>query len=312
MRREVRPTAPEAPGCSSVVPLPVEDISRLIPVETVATSGDRGWRGVRSNRFRYATEGFYLPGFKGHAVVVHLGPAAELAERAEGRLHKALVRKGDVSIVPAGLESEWWWADGKKVDRVHTYLDPALLRETASEAGADPDRVEVLNSVAVRDPFLERVGMALLEEIASGGLAGRLYAESLASVLAVHLLRNHSSLGRGASRSLNPERAGRLPEASLRAAQDYVDDNLSGDLSLAEIAAAAHLSPFHFARAFKRSTGLSPHQYVMRRRIERARELLVGTELSVGVVARRVGFSSPSHFTQQFRRIVGLAPSAFR
>ena len=85
----------------------------------------------------------------------------------------------------------------------------------------------------MRDPFLEQAGMALLEEIASGGPAGRLYAESLASVLAVHLLRNHSSLGRGASRSLDPERAGRLPEASLRAAMDYVGDNLSGDLSLA-------------------------------------------------------------------------------
>lgn len=312
MRREAQPTAPAAPESRSVAPLPVEDISRLIPVETVATSGDRGWRGLRSNRFRYATEGFYLPGFKGHAVVVHLGPTAELAERAEGRLHRALVRKGDVSVVPAGLESEWWWEDGKKVDRVHTYLDPALLREAASEAGADPDRVEVLNSVSVRDPFLEQAGMALLEEIASGGPAGRLYAESLASVLAVHLLRNHSSLGRGASRSLDPERAGRLPEASLRATMDYVGDNLSGDLSLAEIAATVNLSPYHFARAFKRSIGLSPHRYVVRQRIERAKELLTNTDLPVGEVAKRTGFASPSHFSQQFRRAVGVAPSAFR
>jgi AraC family transcriptional regulator len=91
-----------------------------------------------------------------------------------------------------------------------------------------------------------------------------------------------------------------------------VGDNLSGDLSLAEIAAAFNLSPYHFALAFKRSTGLSPHQYVLRRRIERARELLAGTDLPVGVVARRVGFSSPRHFAQQFRGIVDVAPSAFR
>ncbi len=289
----------------------VEDISRLIPVETVSSSEDRGWRGVEARRFRYATEGFYLPGFAGHAVVIHLGPTAELAERAEGRLHKALVRRGDVSVVPAGLESEWWW-DGKKVDRLHTYLDSGAFREVAAEAGADPDQLEVLNSVAVRDPLLAQTGMALLEELGAGGPGGRLYAESLASILSVHLLRRHSSLCRGASRRLGLERTGKLSEASLRAATDYVGDNISGDLSLAEIAAAAHLSPYHFARAFKRSTGLSPHRYVVGQRIERAKDLLGNTDLPVGEVATRVGFASPSHFAQQFRRDVGVSPSAFR
>lgn len=296
---------------TNVSPAPVEDISRLIPVETVSSSRHLGWRGIEASRFRYATEGFYLPGFVGHAVVFHLGPTAELVERAEGHLHRAMVRQGDVSVVPAGLESEWWW-DGKAVDRLHAYLDPALLRETAAEAGTDPERLELLNSVATRDPLLERTGISLLEELASGGLASRLYAESLASVLAVHLLRRHSSLGRGPSQRLDPEGGGRLSETSLRTALDYVGDNLSGDLSLAEIAAAVNLSPYHFARAFKRSTGLSPHRYVVRQRIERAKELLTNTDLPVGEVAKRTGFASPSHFSQQFRRAVGVAPSALR
>lgn len=187
-----------------------------------------------------------------------------------------------------------------------------MFREVATEAGADPERLEALNSVAVRDPHLQQTGIALLEEIVSGGPADRLYAESLARVMAVHLLRRHSSLGRGSLRRLlDPERVGRLSEASLRAATDCIGENLSGDLSIAGIA-AANLSPYHFARAFKRSTGLSPHQYVLRRRIEQARELLEGADLPVGVVARRAGFASPSHFAQQFRRIVGASPSAFR
>lgn len=292
--------------------LPVESISRVIPVETVASSEGRGWKGLEASRFRYATEGFYLPGFSGHAVVVHLGSTAGLVEREEGRLHRAVVRRGDVSVVPAGLESEWWWEDGREVDRLHTYLDPAVFRWVAAEAGAEPERVEVLNSVAMRDPLLEQIGTALLEELTSGGPAGRLYAESLTQVLAVHLLRHHSSLGRGPSRKLGRESAGHLSEAALRSVTDYVDDNLAGDLSLAEIAAAANLSPYHFARTFKRSTGLSPHQYVMHRRIERAKELLRSTDLPVSVVARRVGFANPSHFAQQFRRIVGVPPSALR
>jgi AraC family transcriptional regulator len=290
----------------------VDSISRVIPVETVVSSEGRGWQGLEASRFRYATEGFYLPGFAGHAVVVHLGPAAELVEKEEGRLHRAVVRRGDVSVVPAGLESEWWWEDGREVDRLHTYLDLAVFHRIAQEAGTEPERLEVLNSVAVRDPLLERTGMDLLEELVAGGPADRLYAESLAQVLAVHLLRRHSSLGRGPSRRLDPERTGRLSEASLRSVTDYVGDNLSGDLSLAEMAAATNLSPYHFARTFKRTTGLPPHRYVLRRRIERARELLEGTDLPIGEVAKRVGFASPSHFSQQFRRIVGVAPSDLR
>ena len=312
MRREERSPASLAPGHVSPSPRSVDSISRVIPVETVVSSENRGWRGLEASRFRYATEGFYLPGFAGHAVVVHLGPTAELVEREEGRLHRAVVRRGDVSVVPAGLESEWWWEDGREVDRLHTYLDLAVFRRIAQEAGTAPERLEVLNSVAVRDPLLEQTGMALLEELVSGGPAGQLYAESLAQVLAVHLLRRHSSLGRGLSRRLDPERAGRLSEASLRSVIDYVGDNLSGDLSLAGMASAASLSPYHFARTFKRTTGLPPHQYVLYRRMERAKELLKSTELPVGEVARRVGFASPSHFSQQFRRIVGVAPSDLR
>jgi AraC family transcriptional regulator len=312
VRGKERSPASLMPGDGDPSPPPVDSISRVIPVETVASSEDRGWCGLEASRFRYATEGFYLPGFAGHAVVVHLGPTAELIEREEGHLHRATVRRGDVSVVPAGLESEWWWVEGREVDRLHTYLDPTVFGRAAEEAGTDPERLEVLNSVAVRDPFLERTGMALLEELVSGGAADRLYAESLAQVLAVHLLRRHSSLGRGPSRGLDPERTGRLSEASLRSVTDYVGDNLSGDLSLAEIAAVANLSPYHFARTFKRSTGLSPRQYVLHRRVERAKELLKGTDLPVGVVALRAGFASPSHFSQQFKRIVGTPPSAFR
>lgn len=290
---------------------PVRDISRVIPVETVYSSAQHAWRTIQASRFRYATEGFYLPGFASHAVVIHLGPTAELAERAEGQLYEALVRAGDVSVVPAGLESEWWW-DGKQVDRLHTYLDTELLDEVAMEAGINADRLEVLNSVATRDPLLQQTGMALVQELESGGLAGKAYAESLAGVMALHLLRRHSSLGRRAFRRLDSEGVGKLSASSLRKATDYIGDNLSDDLSLTKIAAAADLSPYYFARAFKRSTGLSPHQYVLRSRISRAKDLLVGTDLPVGEIAMRVGFATPSHFAQQFRRIVGMAPSDLR
>jgi AraC family transcriptional regulator len=78
------------------------------------------------------------------------------------------------------------------------------------------------------------------------------------------------------------------------------------------MAAAANLSPYHFARSFKRTMGITPHQYALRRRIERAKEMLLETNLPIGDVARRAGFVSPSHFSQQFKRAVGVPPSALR
>jgi AraC family transcriptional regulator len=90
-----------------------------------------------------------------------------------------------------------------------------------------------------------------------------------------------------------------------------VGDNLAADLTLAEIAHEVGMSPYHFSR-IKLSTGLPPHQYVMRQRIERAKALLTNTDLPVGVVAQEVGFASPSHFAQQFRRLVGTSPRSFR
>jgi AraC family transcriptional regulator len=93
---------------------------------------------------------------------------------------------------------------------------------------------------------------------------------------------------------------------------DFVDDNLSMDLGISEMAGVANLSPYHFSRQFKRSTGLSPHQYVIGRRVERARELLSGTDLSVGAVASAVGFAHQSHLAYHVRRRFGVAPSSLR
>jgi AraC family transcriptional regulator len=166
--------------------------------------------------------------------------------------------------------------------------------------------------LGVRDPQIEHAAMSLLSELRSDDLGGRIYAESLANVLAVNLLRHHSSLGRSSVRKLEHDRPNGLSKASLRAALDYVGDNLAADLSLAEVSHKVGMSPYHFSRMFKLSTGFSPHQYIMRQRIERAKALLMNTDLPVGTVAQEVGFASPSHFAQQFRRLVGVSPRSFR
>ena len=111
---------------------------------------------------------------------------------------------------------------------------------------------------------------------------------------------------------LEAERIGGLPACRLRRVTAYIDENLHRELRLAELGAIAHMSPFHFARLFKRSTGVPPHQFVLQRRVEQARVRLVTQPLEVAEIARSVGFQAPSHFTTTFRRITGMTPTAYR
>ena len=141
---------------------------------------------------------------------------------------------------------------------------------------------------------------------------GDLYAQSLTNVLMIHLLRHHSSLGRREARKIERGYTGALPKRTLRSVVDYVEDNLVHDLALDELAGVAHMSPYHFSRRFKRSTGLSPHQYVVRKRVERAKELLANTELTLFEVALSVGFADQSHLAKHTKRLLGVSPKSFR
>ena len=103
-----------------------------------------------------------------------------------------------------------------------------------------------------------------------------------------------------------------LSGSRLRRVAEYIQQNLDKDLSLAELAAVVYISPYHFARLFKDSTGVPPHRFVVRQRIARARGVLVTPELSIAQVSRMVGFRTPSHFTTVFRRVLGVTPRAYR
>jgi AraC family transcriptional regulator len=177
----------------------------------------------------------------------------------------------------------------------------------AAEAGLNPDAAELVEAFGARDPQLAHAGMSLLSELRSRAPGGRIYAEALATVLAVQLLRRHSSLGRPALRGLSG-----LPPTALKRAIDYIEANLADDLALAAVAEAASYSPYHFARLFKASTGCSPHQYIIRRRVERARLLLATTDRPLAFIAREVGFASGSHLALHFRRLLGVPPADYR
>ena len=212
--------------------------------------------------------------------------------------------RGNVCVLPSGLKHQA--ALEGHSEHLALYVDPRLITRAASEADL-PVSVEIVERYTRRDNVIGSVGMALLGELESEGLSGRLYAESLANVLAVHLLRHYSI---STSRSLTF--TGGLSAKRLREVIEFISDNYTRDLKLAELAQVAGMSSFHFAREFKRTTGTTPHQYLIKFRVERAKALLARRDLPLIEVGLQTGFSHQSHFTRLFRRVTGLTPNAYR
>jgi AraC family transcriptional regulator len=157
-------------------------------------------------------------------------------------------------------------------------------------------------------PELRSAMLAVDAELRAGGLGGPLLAESLATILCVHLIRHITG-----PRQRTTAADGVLPRCKLHRVIQYIMENLDGSPTLARMAAVAHLSPYHFARQFRAATGLAPYQYVIARRVERAQQLLrQEDELGLAEVAFRAGFSDQSHFSSHFKRMVGVTPRQFR
>lgn len=279
------------------------DIFELDP--PILSSGPLGWNGVVAGRFRHSPAEHQFPKLPEDTVSLYLGQPVRSVRWSGDRMREGTTSKGDVTIKTAGQPAGWLF--DKDVDLLVMRFSPAFLDHVAEENGLNAGAVELRPSFDGRDDAVKHIGLAMLAEMEAGGASGKVYGDSLATALATHLLRNHGTSPQAAS-----DGRGGLPRGALRRVTDFVNDYLSEDLGLAEMAGVANLSQYHFSRQFKRSTGLSPHQYVIGRRVERARELLSGTDLSVGDVASAVGFTHQSHLAHHVRRHFGVAPTALR
>jgi AraC family transcriptional regulator len=160
-----------------------------------------------------------------------------------------------------------------------------------------------------RDERLSRLARDLADELSAEEAGQDVVIAALVEQLLVHLLRHHANVRR--SDELELSRVG-LVDRRIRRAVEMMHAHMDRDLPLEELAAAAYLSAFHFARLFKKLTGTSPHAYLATLRVQRAQQLLAGTDLSISELSARVGYSSPSHFSKAFRQATGLTPRAFR
>jgi AraC family transcriptional regulator len=240
---------------------------------------------------------------KEHLITLSLGECRGQLRLASG-FRPADRNPGSVCVIPSGHQFALK-VDGES-EHLAMLLDPSLVLRAATEL-LKSNHVEVIESSVPSDPVINSIGLALLGELESENQNGRLYADSLANILALHLVRHYSN-----SSSAMPRFVGGLSGHKLRSVLNFIDANFGRDLNLAEIAEVAGMSTFHFAREFKRATGTTPHQHLMKLRIERAKQLLTSSKLPLVDVGFRSGFSHQSHFSRLFRKLTGTTPLSYR
>jgi len=264
-----------------------------------------GWEGIKLAHFRSHAGELPEHRHRQHLIIISLSPGskAELHTENGFQIRGCQTSEG-VCVLPAGLAHSAF-LDGAS-EQLAIYLDPSLVLRAALDSGL-PAGFSVVERYSPSDPVVRSIGMALLAELRSEGLSGRLYAESLANVLAIQLLRHYTNAS-----SETPKFSGGLSGSKLRQVLDFIADSYTSDLKLAELAHVADMSSFHFAREFKRTTGTTPHQYLIKLRVERAKALLADSEIPLVEVGHRSGFSHQSHFTRLFRRFTGTTPQSYR
>lgn len=227
------------------------------------------------------------------------GSTSRTSIRIEGKtLYDGQDRPGVLTFVPAGAERVGFYRD---VDLSYSalWIDPALALPGLERLRDMP--VLVNRSDAVVGTLLR----SLCTEMAFGHVPDTVYIEHLVALVGLRLAGLEGSL-RAAG---NP---GRLGRRTFERVRDYIDDQIASNISLSEVAAIAGMPLDTFARRFKETTGRPPYAYVLEERVRRAERLLRATDMAIGTIAFRLGFSSQSHFTATFRRLKGITPRAYR
>lgn len=221
-----------------------------------------------------------------------------------GKTLKFAAKAGTTFLLPRGTIDELRWSGPTRrmAAALHPRLLPNALEETAHEK-----EIELMEHWHLTDPNIMAVLLAMRADLHSGSPAGRMYGESLAHALAVYLLKRYA-----VDPHVPHAYSGGLQRYRLKRVIDYIDENLSGDLALAQLAAVAGMSSHYFAELFRQSTGHAPHQYVLMRRIDLAKRRLCDRRRSVIEAGLDAGFQNPSHFARVFRKWVGVTPSHFR
>jgi AraC family transcriptional regulator len=272
----------------------------------LAHSGSLGWRNAYAS---YAAERPWnatLRPLVHPCLAYFVNGGATITRRVEGEGAQTVeLRARQFGLVPTRAASHWHLCGTPEI--LTLYLRHEMVDRLAEEVfGRDPKHVELGPQLGVTDPLLEQLALALLRAVCGAEVAAGLYVDQLAQAIAVQILRGHcSGIGSRAP-------AASQPLSKFSRVVDYIDAAMESDLTLDAMAEVAGMNPFYFARAFRKRFGETPHRFVLRRRIERAKRLLTETEIPLVEIALSCGFASQSHFASVFHRYVGVTPGRYR
>lgn len=250
----------------------------------------------------------FAAGATEHLVFVSLTHGRIQCERG-GHSVELDVAPGYVAVQPCHTPVRWSWHT--RISFVLLALDPGFLRTIAHQAlGIDPPAVELLPGEREQDPAISSIAGVLSRELMDRQPGAHVYAESLAQILAVHLLRNYARVPAVTEASELPESGDTPASRPVARAMQCIQAHFAEDIGLADIARAARVSQYHLSRLFKQTTGVSPHQYLIGVRVDNARALLSAGagKRSLAEVAKAVGFADQSHLTRHMKRLLGVTP----
>lgn len=280
------------------------DVLKYFPRAPLLSSFKSRWNNIQCLYLHLPAWSTSEHCFNHHLIALSITEHRVRTERVlDGHFQRELLRAGESAIIPAHTPHKVYW--DSKIECILLNINSGFLNRTAYES-ANPECVKIVPKFAGFDPLIQGVGLALKAELEAGGTSSSLFAESAATMLAVHLLRHHS-----AQKYTIPDYKGRLSRSKLQQAIEYINEHLNKDVSLEAIAAQVGMSRYHFSRLFKQSMYLSVHQYVIQKRVEYAKQLLLHNDLSISQVASLVGFANQSHLSYHFKRSTGITPKMF-
>ena len=270
------------------------------------SSADLGWRGLTVELHHLAPAELPEHFVDGHRlmVAVQTGKPVSFEWKEKSSWKHKNLKVGDFSLQTHGEINEPRWFE--KLNILAVALDPQFIKNIFRDS-VQPEKIAFRERRCETDLTIARFAAHFKAELENNHYSGKLYGESLAMAFSLHLLEQYGDF----SQKLKlPHR--NLAASQLRRTIEFVHDNLAEDLSIEQIADSAYLSAFHFSRLFKNTLGLTPHQYVLQNRLERAKRLMKKSpHLNLTEIGLSVGFFDQAHFTKTFKRATGATPKIF-